>query len=213
MFKISVTSTRLLGPSVSRRRSFFCCPRPATSQTSPGLPHRRCLDRHWEGGWVLAESPRPYTRPASSQIGEEKTPDLKWKKTQVSPILSKSRVLAPCHFRLLPNLPSSLACEERFGPSARGSRPPCQCSHRDTSVILVVVAQAPYGRVYGSSTLPLLPPASSDPQVPACHVPNESRTATPPLPRSPTKKKALASTQADSEAKRTPYETQSSISA
>ena len=70
------------------------------------------------------------------------------------------------------------------------------------------VIQAPYGRFNGSSTLPLLPPASSGPLVPACHVPYESRTATPTLPRSPTQN---ASTQAA--ARRTPYETQSSISA
>ena len=38
---------------------------------------RRCLDRHWEGGWVLAKSLRPYTRPASLQIGEKLIPDLK----------------------------------------------------------------------------------------------------------------------------------------
>ena len=107
-------------------------------------------------------------------------------------ISSKSRVLAPCHFRLLPNLSSSLACEVRFGPSARGP-------------LARTVIQAPYGRFNARSTLPLLPPASSGPLVPARHVPNESRTATPTLPRSPTQN---ASTQAA--ARRTPYETQSS---
>ena len=125
-----------------------------------------------------------YTRPASSRDTVNRPPIQNTRFTD-SPILNRSRVLAPCHFVSWRTFPSSLACESTLRPT---SWPPC--SHCDTSA-----HRADFiGSMDPSTSTRLLAPCSPGPPRPI-----ESRTLTSPLPRSPTQE---CNTKA--EVKRTP---------